>query len=141
MQGSCVLGFHGRPGGKGPAGLTYRGVGAVPYEGQMVEELQEKVEELRALFGELKNASRVDEVAEEMMRAAHTIKGTASLAGFSKLSQAAHWVETLLELVKDGRLELDDEVRSLLEGFLDSIEDFVRSISIDGTEGLSLIHI
>ncbi len=140
MQGSCVLGFHGRPGGKGPAGLTYRGVGAVPYEGQMVEELQEKVEELRALFGELKNASRVDEVAEEMMRAAHTIKGTASLAGFSKLSQAAHWVETLLELVKDGRLELDDEVRSLLEGFLDSIEDFVRSISIDGTEGSGSIE-
>ncbi len=101
----------------------------------MIEELQEKVEELRALFGELKDASGVGEVAEEMMRAAHTIKGTASLAGFSKLSQAAHWVETLLELVKDGRLELDDEVRSLLEGFLDSIEDFVRSISIDGTEG------
>jgi len=100
-----------------------------------VEELQEKVEELRELFGELNDTSRVDEVTGEMMRAAHTIKGTASLAGFSKLSQAAHWFETLIDLVKDGRLELDDEVRSLLEGFLDSIEDFVRSISIDGTEG------
>ncbi|HPU53919.1 MAG TPA: chemotaxis protein CheA, partial [Burkholderiaceae bacterium] len=74
---------------------------------QSVLELEEKpddVEELNALF-----------------RCAHTIKGSAGLFGLTAVVGFTHHVETLLDDLRDGKLELDLSLSSLLFACRDHI--------------------
>lgn len=58
-----------------------------------------------------------DESIGALFRAMHTIKGTASMFGFDDVVSFAHIAENLLSDVRDGRIELTDE---MIEIFLQS---------------------
>ncbi len=77
-----------------------------------------------------------------MIRNAHTIKGMASLAGFSKLTQAAHWLETILDMIRSGDLSVDDDLLAVVGDFISAMDTLVRSIESFGDErGIELFPI
>lgn len=90
---------------------------------------------MRELREGVTSGEDVGAVIEGMLRQAHTIKGLASLAGFSTLNKAAHWLETLLGMAADGRLEPTGDFLDVLEGFVAIIGDILRSIETSGNEG------
>ena len=63
-----------------------------------------------------------------LFRATHTLKGMAAMLGFPALSQAAHRLEDLFDLVRQGRL-------SLTEALLDTLESGIQALE-QGLEGL-----
>ena len=65
-----------------------------------------------------------------MFRAIHSIKGGGGAFGFSALVGFAHAYETLLDHVRDGRIELTEHVAALCIRANDIVADFV-----DGGQG------
>ncbi len=62
------------------------------------------------------------EILNSAFRAAHTIKGTAGLFGCDRVVAFTHDVETLLEAVRAGQYQLNDEAMALLLSSRDQIE-------------------
>ena len=76
-----------------------------------------------------------DSILSSIFRAIHTIKGTCSFLGYSKLESLAHTGETLLSLVRDGELALTPELTSALLKMVDAIRQMLACIEEGGTDG------
>ncbi|HEX5354673.1 MAG TPA: chemotaxis protein CheA [Aquabacterium sp.] len=76
----------------------------------------------------------LDEVPDDLetlnsaFRAAHTIKGTAGLFGCDRVVAFTHDVETLLEAVRSGQYQLNDEAMALLLSSRDQMEALLGDV-------------
>ena len=70
-----------------------------------------------------------------IFRAIHTIKGTCSFLGYSKLESLTHTGETLLSLVRDGDLPLTPNMTSALLQMVDAIRHMLTCIEQNGMDG------
>lgn len=91
--------------------------------------LAEADERVEALFGEIRTlrARRGEgrvrrELVARIFRHVHTIKGTSAAAGLDSVARLAHELETLLDAVRDGSVQLDDAM-------LDALEESVEAIA------------
>jgi len=75
------------------------------------------------------------ETLASIFRAIHTIKGTCSFLGYSKLESLAHTGETLLSLVRDGDLALSAEIASALLSMVDAVRQMLAAIEQTGNDG------
>ena len=76
-----------------------------------------------------------EEIIASIFRAIHTIKGTCSFLGYSKLEKVAHTGETLLSLIRDGELPLVPDITSALLAMVDAIRQILSSIESKGHDG------
>lgn len=67
------------------------------------------------------------ESVNSAFRAVHTLKGGAASMGYSNLSEVSHSVEDLLDLIRGGRLSVNERVISIL---LDSAKLLRRGLSL-----------
>jgi two-component system chemotaxis sensor kinase CheA len=79
-----------------------------------ISEAEEQVERLEQLLLELEAAPGDRELLDALFRCAHTVKGSAGIFGLDALVGFTHHVETLLDLIRDGRRALDGGVSTLL---------------------------
>jgi len=90
------------------------------------EEAQELLTELETALLELEERPDDMEVVGQIFRAMHTIKGSGAMFGFSDISNFTHEVETVYDLVRNGRvsvskplveisLQARDHIQELLE--------------------------
>lgn len=70
-----------------------------------------------------------------IFRTIHTIKGTCSFLGFTKLESVAHVGENLLSKLRDGELDLSREITTALLSMVDAIRQMLDSIESTGNEG------
>ena len=70
-----------------------------------------------------------------IFRTVHTIKGTSGFFGFSKLGALTHSGEHLLGRLRDGTLELTDEIAGTLLSMVDAVRTILRTIEETGGEG------
>ena len=75
------------------------------------------------------------ETLASIFRAIHTIKGTCSFLGYSKLESLAHTGETLLSLVRDGELPLRNDIASALLTMVDAVRHMLAAIEQTGSDG------
>src|SRR6185295_2066595 len=85
---------------------------------EIVERLYNDLKQLRAVRLQGK---RRRQLAAQIFRRVHTLKGSAASFGFSAVTEIAHQFEAVLDALRLGRLNLTDEV-------LDAFEDAVSSI-------------
>lgn len=90
--------------------------------------LDDANEIVERLYGDLKQlrtvrlqGKRRRQLAAQIFRRVHTLKGSAASFGFSAVTEIAHQFEAVLDALRLGRLNLNDEV-------LDAFEDAVSSI-------------
>ena len=76
-----------------------------------------------------------EDTIASIFRAIHTIKGTCSFLGYSKLEKLAHTGETLLSLVRDGELALASDITTALLSMVDAIRNMLESIERTGEDG------
>lgn len=74
-----------------------------------------------------------DDTINAIFRAAHTIKGSAGLFGFDLIVGFTHVVESVLDKVREGELNLSNELVSILLECRDHIGDQINAI-VDGAE-------
>ncbi len=77
------------------------------------------------------------DILANIFRAVHTVKGTCSFLGYSKLESLAHTGETLLSLLRDGDISLTPAIASALLQMVDAIRQMLTCIqetAMDGEE-------
>jgi len=100
--------------------------------------LVESAENLDRLDQELvgleKNPTDRDMLAS-VFRTIHTIKGTCGFLGFNKLEKVAHVGESLLTLLRDGKLTLNPEITTALLHMVDAVRQMLSEIQSTGQDG------
>jgi two-component system chemotaxis sensor kinase CheA len=100
-------------------------------------ESQENLDRLdRELVGLEKDPSDREALAG-IFRTVHTIKGACGFLGFEKLEKVAHAGESLLALLRDGKLTLSAEINTPLLSMVDAIRQMLSEIQATGRDGES----
>jgi two-component system chemotaxis sensor kinase CheA len=89
------------------------------------EECAELLDELYAQLTNLAEQRADDETMHAIFRAVHSIKGGGGAFGFDRLVAFAHVFETLLDLMRDGRVAVTPEVIALLQRATDTLSDII----------------
>jgi two-component system chemotaxis sensor kinase CheA len=97
-------------------------------------ESYENLDRLDRTLVDLEADHRHPEKLAEIFRTIHTIKGTCGFLGFSKLESISHIGENLLSRVRDGELELDTDITTVLLVMVDAIRQILSSIETNGKE-------
>ena len=69
-----------------------------------------------------------------VFRAAHTIKGSAGVFGFSKVSHFVHDLETVLDRVRNGELTFDENMSSLVLKCRDHTNELIDWLETEGDD-------
>jgi two-component system chemotaxis sensor kinase CheA len=91
------------------------------------DECSELLLELEEQFAAIEEGDRSPDRLNAVFRAIHSIKGGGGAFGFSALVQFAHAYETLLDHVRDGRIEMSEPVSTLCIRSNDIVADFVNA--------------
>ena len=75
----------------------------------------------------LEQGNADEDTVHAIFRAIHSIKGGGGAFGFSRMVAFAHVLETLLDLLRDGKLALDAPMASLLLRAVDALSDLVAA--------------
>ena len=91
------------------------------------DECSELLLELEEQFHAIEDGDRSSDRLNAVFRAIHSIKGGGGAFGFADLVGFAHVYETLLDHVRDGRVELSEHVTALCIRANDIVADFVAA--------------
>ena len=95
------------------------------------DECSELLTELEEQFMAIEEGDKDPERLNAVFRAIHSIKGGAGAFGFTGLVGFAHSFETLLDFVRDGRIEMSEKVLNLCIRSSDLVADFVTAAQED----------
>src|ERR1700674_2125674 len=104
---------------------------------EFLVESNENLDRLDSELVKLETDPSSQELLSSIFRTIHTIKGSCGFLGFSKLEKVAHAGESLLSLLRDGKLSLSPEFTSGLLSMVDAIRVMLGEIQTteqDGTE-------
>ncbi len=79
-----------------------------------ISEAQEQIESLEQLLLQLEDAPGDIELLNALFRCAHTVKGSAGIFGLDRVVAFTHHVETLLDKLREGQLDLTPALSTLL---------------------------
>ena len=99
------------------------------YHDLFMQEAEEYVENLNNRLLDLDKDREDKENITEIFRIAHSIKGSAAFVGLNELSTLAHRMENLLQLIRDGKMEVTDEVMDILFECFDHIKLVIDQVS------------
>jgi two-component system chemotaxis sensor kinase CheA len=97
-------------------------------------EAEEHLQKLNEGVLRLERGETDADLIADILRAAHTLKGSARMMGFKDINQVAHKLEDLLIEVRDGRLQVAQPMCDLIFQALDTMDACRRAI-VDGREG------
>lgn len=75
-----------------------------------------------------------DELINSIYRKVHTVKGSASFLGFTRLENLTHTTETLLDNVRDKTIKVDSELIDLFLESFDSCIEILKAVQETGLE-------
>jgi two-component system, chemotaxis family, sensor kinase CheA len=82
--------------------------------------------------------SRIQELVNDVFRAAHSIKGGAATFGLTQIAEVAHHAETLLDRLRSGSMKPNAHITSLLLTSVDTLRALVQwSNAADGSDAPS----
>jgi two-component system, chemotaxis family, sensor kinase CheA len=77
------------------------------------------------------------ELLASIFRTIHTIKGSCGFLGFARLERVAHSGENLLSRLRDGDLQLTEELTSGLLTMVDAVRHMLSDIQATGEDGVN----
>ena len=108
------------------------------------EEASELLAELETSLLELEETPDDSELIGRVFRAMHTIKGSGAMFGFDEIASFTHEVETVFDLVRNGKLSVSRPLLDLTLRARDHIslllDSSVSGIEVDRSEGERIIQ-
>jgi two-component system chemotaxis sensor kinase CheA len=95
-----------------------------------ISEAQEQIESLEQLLLQLEDSPGDTELLNALFRCAHTVKGSAGIFGLDRVVAFTHHVETLLDKLREGRLDLTPALSTLLLQCNDQLRTLVTQASV-----------
>ena len=68
------------------------------------------------------------DLLNEIFRAAHTIKGTSAFLGFGQMAELTHKMENVLDLLRKGEMQLNQNIMDVILQAVDQIKAFMEDI-------------
>ncbi len=91
------------------------------------EEAYELLTELEAALLELENSPDNTELVGRVFRCMHTIKGSGAMFGFYEIADFTHEVETVYDLIRDGKIPVTKQLIDISLAACDQIRKMVNS--------------
>ncbi len=98
-------------------------------------ESNENLDRLDQELVKLESEPSSKELLASIFRTIHTIKGSCGFLGFARLEKVAHAGESLLSLLRDGRLALTAEITSGLLAMVDAVRRMLAEIQTSERDG------
>ncbi|MBM7555915.1 chemotaxis protein CheA [Halanaerobacter jeridensis] len=99
-----------------------------------IEEANDILTDLDTNLIELEDNPHDQDLINQIFRSFHTLKGSASLTGLTKIADFVHHAEDLLDRVRNGELEINSDIINLLLKVHDLVEDMVKEVTTSGFE-------
>ena len=96
-----------------------------------LSEAIELLEKAETRFLELESDAQNRDVLDDLFRLNHTVKSSAYAAGFEALGAFVHMIETLLNLLREGKRSPSPQVVDLLLRSNDSLRRVIASLSLN----------
>lgn len=91
-----------------------------------INECNEQIEEAESALLDLETSPDDDELINKVFRSFHTIKGTSAFMGLTPMSEFAHAVETLLDMVREDHIGYDSACADITLTSIDIIKSFLE---------------
>lgn len=101
------------------------------YRDLFFEETDEYLQTLDDSVLELERNPQDRELLDEIFRAAHTLKGMAATMGYKTMTDLTHHMENVFELFRDGSVEVDSNIITLIFKCLDQLRTIVEDLKED----------
>ncbi len=76
----------------------------------------------------IEESNNVEDNVFKAMRAAHSLKGSASMLGFSEISEFAHKVEDLLSFIRENNKDISKEIMDILYSSKDLLSSMINAL-------------
>jgi two-component system, chemotaxis family, sensor kinase CheA len=106
---------------------------------RFVEDALDLLNELDEGLLQLEANPQASAPLEQVFRTMHTIKGGANMFGFENIGQLAHQIETLFDLVRQGKMQVSDGLISITLHAFDKVRDLLKdkdAANINNAEAL-----
>ncbi|CAM3030282.1 chemotaxis protein CheA [Legionella worsleiensis] len=111
---------------------------------EFLTECNEHLDNLDNGFVAIEQDASDPKILSAIFRSIHTIKGGAGMLAFNKLEKLTHAAESLLSLLRDGKITLETQITTNLLHTVDAVRSMLACIAETGQDGeeeyLSLIE-
>lgn len=90
-----------------------------------LEEAQDYLNTIESNLLGISNSSVLQETIDQILRAAHSIKGGAAMMGFQDISEIAHRLEDYFKIIKGGRISFNDKLERLFLKSVDGLREMI----------------
>jgi len=106
-------------------------------------EAKTHIEKIESAFLDTGSLAGNDELMNGVFRAAHSLKGTAGFFSLKQIVAVAHELESLLSRIKDGDIQINDEIVDLVLESVDRLKELIDNVhseeEIDNTQLLDML--
>lgn len=96
--------------------------------GYFIEEAKDHLNTIEQGLLNLQNTLEDSEAANEVFRAAHSIKGGAAMLGLDSIQQTSHHLEDYFKVLNEVPLQVDQKLESLLLTVFDTLKELVEHL-------------
>jgi len=98
---------------------------------KFIEEATEHIQDLEQALLELEQNPNNKPLIERVFRAMHSLKGSGAMFGFEKISEFTHNLETAYDLVRNGEMEVTNDLLNLTLASVDHLGALLRDDSVN----------
>jgi len=104
------------------------------YLSLFIDESREHLQAMNDNMLALEQAPEDIAIVQNMFRSAHTLKGMSATMGFEDIASLTHKMENVLDLVRNGKLRMEEHIFDIIFQSLDALEAMLTDI-IGGGDG------
>ena len=109
---------------------------AEQYMGIFIQEAKELLETIASSLLELEKNPEEPRILNEIFRAAHTLKGSSGMMGFTDLQKLAHKMEDVFDNIRKGSITPSSNLIDILFECVDAMERRINRLEKGEKEGL-----
>ncbi|MBF0260822.1 MAG: chemotaxis protein CheA [Magnetococcales bacterium] len=102
---------------------------------EFFSENREALDRIERGLLQLETAPESRDLLNSVFRDMHTVKGNCRMMGFERLEELTHTAESLLDVMRDGRVVIDVLIGNQLLSVLDTVRRTLEEIERSGSEG------
>ncbi len=103
------------------------------YMSVFIDEANDHLQSLNDNMLQLEQSPEDISIVQVIFRSAHTLKGMSATMGFEDLASLTHEMENVLDLVRNSKLTMNEEIFDTLFKCLDALEGMVQDVAAGGT--------
>ncbi len=109
------------------------------YKQEFIQEAREYLDIMNQNFIKVEKGDL--DAINEIFRMAHTIKGMAGFMGYKNLEELCHKLESAMGKVRDGEIEVTEELIDVMLKAVDAIEEMIDRIEDEDNDNVDVEHI